>query len=320
MSLVVRGDPRVSAERRKAVKRAMEELNYRPNAAARALAEKRSGLLGVVLPSIANPFFGSIVEALREPASERHFTPLVVFGEESRQLERQAFERFLESGVAGIIAVSTVLEPAEIQRIAAEIPLVVVARDPMGGRIDTVTSANREGGRLAARHALEAGYRHLVYVGRHEPVDGSVSNQRELGYLDAMAEVGRLGEALTVLTGDHTGQMVEEVFDAVGDTDCCFITVNDIVAVEIVAELAIRGIRPGKDVGVIGYDNTYLAGMHGLEITSIDQDYAAMGDAIVELMATRMAAPDLAGRHQLITPHLVKRASTRRRPWGKPIT
>ncbi|MDO4612843.1 MAG: LacI family DNA-binding transcriptional regulator [Actinomycetaceae bacterium] len=318
VSLVVRGDPRVSAERRRAVKAAMAELNYRPNAAARALAERRSGVIGVLVASIANPFFGNVVDYLRGPVAERGLTPLVAFGQEDPSVEAEAIDHFLQIGVAALVLVSPLLDPARVREAAEEVPVVVVARDPMGGKVDTVSSANRMGGLLACRHAIEADYDHIVYVGREKQVDGSVSMQRQIGYLDAMEEAGRRSEALTVLAGHHVGQTIEEVFDRVGSTNCCFIAVNDIIAVEIVAELGLRGIRPGSDVGVIGYDNTYLAGMHGLEITSIDQNYEATGAHIADLVHTRLADPSLAGRHRVIEPHLVKRKSSRRKPWGRP--
>lgn len=295
----------------------MAELNYRPNAAARALAERRSGIVGVVLPAVSNPYFGNIVEALREPSRERHLTPLVAFSQESDRLEAEAIEHFIDTGVAAIVVVAPVLGADRLQEVARQIPLAVVARDPMGGLIDTVTSANRSGGRLASAHAIAAGYSRIVYVGRTKTIDGSVSSRRELGYLDALAEAGRIDEALTVLTGENTGQTIEEVFDEIGSTDCCFVAVNDMVAIEIVAELGLRGIQPGREVGVVGYDNTYLAGLHGFQITSIDPNYADTGAAIIDMLSQRMSAPDIAGRHKTIAPHLVKRASSRRHVWGK---
>nr|WP_263406242.1 LacI family DNA-binding transcriptional regulator [Nanchangia anserum] len=294
----------------------MAELNYRPNAAARALAERRSNIVGVVLPAFSNPYFGNIVEALREPCHDRGLTPLVAFSQESPKIEAEAIDHFIQTGVAAVIVVAPIQAPESLRRVAEDIPLVVAAREPMGGYIDTITSANRTGAKIATQHALDVGYERVIYVGRTHPVDGSVSSRRELGYLDALAQAGRIDEALTVLTKEAVGQTLEEVFDEVGSTNCCFVVVNDMLAIEIVAELGLRGIQPGLEVGVIGYDNTYLAGLHGFQITSMDPNYAATAEAILEAVTERIHQPDLDGRHRTITPHLVKRASSRRHTWG----
>lgn len=320
VSLVVRGDPRVSAQRRRAVKRAMAELNYRPNAAARALVERRSGVIGVLIPSIANPFFGNVVDHLHDPAVMRGYTPLVEFAREDPQREREAIDHFLRIGVAGIVVVAPLLGADDLREFADEAAMAVIARDSMGDRIDTVSSASHRGGFLATAHAIEAGYAHVVYAGRHHPLDGSVLGQRRQGYIDAMAEAGRGEDAFAVDTTSHVGQAIDETFDRVGSTDCCFVALNDLVALEIIAELGARGLTPGLDVGVTGYDNTYLAGMHGFEITSIDQNYSDCADSVMEFLVSRMASPDQPGRHHIVEPTLVRRRSTRRHSWAKPKT
>lgn len=308
VSLVVRGDPRVSPERRAAVEKAMADLGYRANAAARALARNGSNLIGVVLPGLANLFHGEVAEALRAAADERGYVPLLVPISEDAQREVSAVESFLELRVAGLILLSPLLDMATLAAYGAVTPTVVLTRNQAPDNVDLIRSDDRPNARMVTQHLLDRGYRPVSFVGYDRPAEGDSSRSRREGYRDALDEMGLPARMLTA-SHDASGGTRIDGLDEVLAPGTGVVCHNDRIASLVVSRLESLGLRPGVDVGVAGFDNTSLTHVPGASITSVDPNARAIARAAIDALDGR--ATGRTEKRDIVVPsRLIERAST----------
>lgn len=302
VSLVMRGAPNVSPARREAVLRAVAELGYRPNAAAAHLAARRTHLVGLVLPDLRNPFFGDVGEGVRPAAEGLGYGLLMAAGGHDPAVERAAVERFLELRTDALLLISPLLPAEELERVGRAVPTCVIGRRSDSDALDSIRTDEAAGARLVARHLREAGYRRTVHLDV-EPAD-QAGAERRVGLATELPAL----HTHSVGMDDDVGHAVDAVL-AEG-VDAIFAH-NDLVALQVVSALRRIGRRVGHEVGVVGYDDTYLAAMDEFSLTSVNQSAAEQGARAVELVHERLAGRQDA-RHETVAPRLVPRASTTR--------
>ena len=200
VSLVMRGSPRVSEEKRSAVLRAAEELHYRPNAVARSLVRKRSFLIGVMLSDLHNPFFVEVVDGIEQEALAADYHALFNTGGRTAEGESVAIETLLQLRTDGLILASSVLPAREILAAAATTQVVLVARPSRWADVDSVTNDDRAGARMAVEHLIELGHRHIAHI---DGGNGAGARARRAGYAEAMKQHG-LGAQAVAVKGDYT--------------------------------------------------------------------------------------------------------------------
>ena len=307
VSLVMRGSPRVSEEKRTAVLRAAEELHYRPNAVARSLVRKRSFLIGVMLSDLHNPFFVEVVDGIEQEAIAADYHALFNTGGRTAEGESVAIETLLQLRTDGLILASSVLPAREILAAAATTQVVLVARPSRWAEVDSVTNDDRAGARMAVEHLIELGHRRIAHI---DGGKGAGARARRDGYAEAMKQHGL--EAMAV-QGDYTEQGgaagVARLFEKGGRPTAIF-AANDLAAVGALHALEQRGLRVPDDVSLVGYDNTSLAALGHIDLTTIDQPRREIGATAVRLLLDRLDMKRTRARHLLVQPSLVVRATT----------
>lgn len=315
VSLVARDDPRVSERRRDAVLAAMDTLGYRPNVAARALAARRTGFVGICLSDLVNPFHGELIELIRAQCEAVGLTPFIAPVGQDADEERVAVERFMEMNVDGLILVSPVADDDSLDRIGRQAPTVVVTRNAGPASVDLVHTEDQRGARMAVGRLLESGFGPVIYLGPDRRVKGDSSRARIRGYLDALAGSSRIDGGLEPRVelvkagkaGPLVGRLVEQYGRGFGL--CCH---NDLIALEAIGNLQAFGLEPGHDVGVTGFDNVAISAYPGIALTTVDQSTARMASDAVDLLVQRVR-----GRSErtdiALPPRLVVRRSSERR-------
>ncbi len=308
VSLVMREQPNVSAERRRRVLEVAGRLGYRPNAMARSLASRRTRTVGVVLDDLRNPFFAEIAGGVEELASELGYQLLLGAGGRLARRERASLATLLEYRVDGLILVSPRMRAADIGAAAAEVPVVVVGRQLRGVDVDAVLIDERHGTGLVLDHLLALGHERIAHV---DAGRGAGGPQRRSAYLRGMRARGLAAHA-RVIPGDFTeeaGTKAARRLLAERTLPTAVFAANDMVAAGLLGEFDRAGVDVPGHVSIVGYDNISIAHLAHVSLTTVDQPRSAMGRMALELLLERIdhRRPTVV---RLVEPTLVIRSTT----------
>lgn len=317
VSRVLNDHPNVRAQTREAVLRAIEQLGYRRNSAARALVTRRSGVLGVVTTGSA--LFGPASTLLGiELAAREHGYVVTVATVTSFEPSRMSamVEQFLEQRVEGIIVVAPQVDATRaILELGAPVPIVMVSSssvDARGAGVSPVRSVSVDqvaGGRLATEHLVALGHRDVLHVaGPHDWFD---ARARLVGWRGALQ--GSPGATGALVVGDWTAdfgyecglRLVKEGLPS------AIFAANDQIALGLLRAFWERGLVVPRDVSVVGFDDIAGADHFIPPLTTVRQDFEALGRRALTAI-DRMVAGDEPETAPLV-PELVVRGSTARR-------
>ena len=285
VSLVMNNSSKVSEAKRQAVLHAAEQLGYRPNLHARNLAQARTKTLGMIINDIHNPFFAEVVYGVEAAADDYGFDVLILNGGRDAERERRAVETHLQFQVEALILVGPKLDDDDIVRASAVVPTVVVAsgRDNPGS--DTITTDEERGAALAVQHLVELGHTDIVHI------DGAAnisSRARSRGYEKAMRS---LGLEPRILRGGDDEADAEAAIVNLAETDSmptAIFAFNDLVAAGALSTLEAAGLRVPDDVSVVGYDNTFIAELNHMSLTTVNQPRHQMGQLAIRTVLERI--------------------------------
>lgn len=296
------------------VRSAADQLGYVPLQAAQQLRAGRSGLLGMTVINIANPFFADMVAGAEDAASRAGLRILVGNASDEVAKERDHLELFERVHVEGaLVSPFGPLEPW-LQRLRQrDIPVVLVDAVDHGGEIPSVSFDDLAGGRLAAEHLLETGRRRLAFAGAR----AEVRQVRERLHGARMAVAACPGATLEPIWTERTTSALGRAFgEQLAERDPAdrpdgVLASNDHLAIGLVHGLISRGVRVPDDVAVVGYDDIEFAAIAAVPLTSVRQPAREMGRTAAEILLARIAGTSGAGVGNVVyRPQLVVRAST----------
>lgn len=308
VSLALSGSPKVASKSRARIERAAQELGYRPNAAARSLAAKKSRTLGVLVLDLHNPVFAEILDGVQTEVRQHGFTTMLVSGGEDPALERSEIDTLQQFQIEGLILISHRLTETMLREIAGEIPTVTVTRDDIAiARMDMVCNDDVAGGHMAVDHLVSLGHQRIVCLSGG---DNPVSHSRAQGYLEAMAEHGLSGSAQIVAGGltDTAGYRAAQ--EALALSPTALFVANDIAAMGAIAAVEEAGLDVPGDISVIGYDGIRLAGLRSVNLTTVAQPLAELGRLAATRLLERLVDPTRLSQHDQVSSKLVVRGTT----------
>ncbi|MFC7486127.1 LacI family DNA-binding transcriptional regulator [Knoellia sp. CPCC 206453] len=312
VSRVINGSPKLRPETRDKVLAAIERLGYRPNTAARALVRGRTGIIGII--GTAAVEFGptSIHRTVEQAAREAgFFASSVNLAEMTRESLDGAIEHLMTVGVEGIVMIAghdAALEIVRAQR--SGIPFVVVEGDLSKGAL-TVGVDQVAGARMATQHLLDLGHREIAHVSG--PLDWTEARARLEGWRGALLDAGvRPAEPIVGDWSSQSGYAAGLAVCEMPDVTAVF-AANDQMAIGILRALHECGRAVPGDISVVGFDDVPEAEYLIPPLTTVRQDFPAVGRRAIEVIQEAMQDGELTPS-PLLHPVLVVRDSTARRP------
>jgi DNA-binding LacI/PurR family transcriptional regulator len=316
VSRVVNGSPKVSADVRRIVEKAIDRLGYVPNRAARSLVTRKSDSIAVVITEPASrlfndPFFPRLVRGISAALSVRDLQLVLLMPNDADDEQRTV--RYLTAGhVDGVILVSLHgNDPLPDQLAARRIPSVVLGRPPRGVDVDFVDADNRDGARRATTHLVERGCRRIATI--TGPRDMVAGIDRLAGYRDALADAGIAIDDGLIATGDFTQAGGEAAMERLlrdrPDLDAVFCA-SDLMAVAALGVLQAAGRHVPDDVAIVGYDDSPIATTTRPALTSVRQPIEEMGREMVHLLTGGIEQNGRVARHIVLATELIARASS----------
>ncbi|MFJ4208756.1 LacI family DNA-binding transcriptional regulator [Paenarthrobacter sp. NPDC089675] len=306
VSFAFRGEPGVSGETRQAIFDAAKRLGYRPNAVAADLARKHRSAVGLYLMDIRNEIYADILSGVRTALLQGRSRLILSVSRSIDGEDRDALESLIEARV-GIVIAATLLDSDEkVHEVAAAVPLVSVTR-PVEG-VDSVYSDDALGARVATEHLLSLGHTRIAHLAG-PAYDGHVVRRR--AYEATMHDAGLAHR--TLCAEDFTqesGQRAAGLLLDQTERPTAIFAHNDQLALGAREAAYARGLSIPEDLSLVGYDNTRTAGLHGIELTSVDLRAVELGRVAGEVALHRLSNPDAPAADRRLTPKLVVRHST----------
>jgi DNA-binding LacI/PurR family transcriptional regulator len=304
----------VAPDTRRRILAAAKAVGYRPNAIARSLNTRRSGIVGVVITEIANPFYARLLEALGGALQARGLLPLVAVAPDPQATD-ELLAHLLSYQVDGAVVASAMLSSGIAARCAAaRTPVVLVDRraGARGPQAALVGADNLGGGRLVADLLAAAGHRRPAFLAGIE--ETSTSDERERGFVQGLTAHGLALAAREVGRFSYAGglEAAARLLARPDRPDAVFCA-NDEMALGVMDAARTRfGLRIPDDLSVVGFDDTPSAALAAYRLTTVAQDVAALAEAAVAALEDPPPAGRRAAPQRRIPCRLVLRDSARR--------
>ena len=305
VSLAYRDAYGVSPEKRDAILAAGKKLGYRPNRVAAQLAGKQQLTVGVYLQDLHNEIFADIFDGIREVADTAGKHMVLTVGRIDGSKDIEALETLLENRVDIIIAAGLTVSDKALRRYTSRTRIVSVSRVIPGA--DSVYSDNQLGAELATRHLIDSGHTQIAFIA-NPASDGYLD--RRIGYERTMLEASL---PPMVVEGSYSRNAVaditHELFDVPTPPTAIFAH-NDQAAMGVMDALAELKLKPGKDVAVVGYDNSSISKSPTSALTTVDVRGNEMGRLAAEVALSRLESPNQATILKFTQPTLVVRSTS----------
>lgn len=315
---------RMSADTQSRIRRTVDALDYRPSGAARQLRTGASPMLGLLVPTVANAFFGELAVAMEHAAREKGFRIILCNTLQSASAEREFWLDLSSLGVKGVICSSAVVTNSQLEEYCA-LGLSVVAVDERGpdampDDVDFVTVDHTRSIEIAVDHLIAHGHSKIAYIADCDTTTFSRRSKAE-GFKTAMVNRSlsdvRLITPKSSISGLNFGgteladlgrQGVDQIFDRYPDTTA-IVTFNDMTAIGALEALRSRGIDVPGDVSIVGIDGISFGEIVSPKLTSVREPLELTANAAVSCLWERIVGGRKQRRDVIIAPELLERGS-----------
>ena len=293
------------------VRKAAEELGYRPNVLARAMVSGRSRIIGLIVAYLENQFYPIALELLSNALQARGYHILIFTAPNSTDGIEGVMQDLMDYQVDGIIAASVSMSSDLSERAQAlGIPVVLFNRSQNDVGVSNVTSANRLGGRKVAEFLLAGGHERIAHIAGWQ--GSSTGRDRQAGFLEALEEAGQVPFAL--VDGMYKREVAKscavQLLSGQTRPDAIFVG-NDHMAFAVIDAVREAGLTPGRDISIVGFDDVPLASWGAYDLTTLRQPVNRMVDSTVDLILGQIESGDAVPQEIEIEGKLILRGSAR---------
>lgn len=316
VSNVINNYPHVSDDVRARVLAAIEELDYRPNHAARSLRSGRSRIIGLAVPELDVAYFSELARLVVEVAQKRGLTVMIMQTLGDRDRELAVVNGTSTQFVEGLIYSPVALGGADLEGRRDRTPIVLLGERSSQGLVDHVGIDNVAAARTATEHLIEIGRRRIAFIGSQRAATSEIAQLRTAGYRQALESAGLKVESRLIIptAGYHRKDgllaMRKLLKRAGGPPDAVFCA-TDLVAQGAIRALLEHGLRVPEDVAVAGFDDIDEGRYSTPTLTTISPDKRQIAETAVDrLLARAQSKTDLPVNDTVTGFTLVVREST----------
>lgn len=322
VSRVVNNEPGVTTELAERVRRAIADLEYRPDISAASLrrSDRRTGAVGVALDDVSNPFSSAVLRGVEDVARRDATVVFTASLDSDARREREVLHSFVARRVDGIILTPTAEDTSWLATdVLPYSPVVAIDRRASGQAVDTVLSTNMLGAEQAVRHLIDHGHRRIAFLGDRETLTTAV--ERRLGYLQALSRAGIdvvPGFVLADLRGESDAESrTLGLFAGDGEHPTAVFAAQNLLTAGVIR--ALQRLDLHHRIALVGFDDVPLGDLVRPGVTVIAQDAPTIGREAARLLVERIAAgpaasADLPARTVLVPTRLIRRGSGEIRP------
>lgn len=311
VSYVINGKPGVGEETRRKILRIMEEMKFHPNAMARGLAGRSTGMLGLVIPDITDMFYASIIRGVEAKANDFGYTLTLCTTHGRREKEESVVDVFTSGRVDGVILMTYYLDGEYFNELKGRgIPFVTIDNPPPDESIYSIMVDNEEAGYRATDYLARLGHRRIAFI--HGPEDSVSSGKRFRGYLRALEDhgipfcEGFVGRGDFLKAGGYTAAKALLALDT---RPTAVFAANDQMAIGALGAASDWGMRVPEDVSIIGVDDIEAAALVKPPLTTLRQPTYEMGSMAVEILLSLIRGEEPEPRRISLHAELVVRGS-----------
>ncbi|EPX9363112.1 HTH-type transcriptional regulator GalR [Aeromonas veronii] len=313
VSRVINNSPKASQASRDAVFKAMHELNYHPNANARALAHQNNETLGLIVADVSDPFFGTMVKAVEQVAQATGNFLLIGNGYHDAAKEKHVIEQLIGHRCSGLVVHAKMLPDEELIQMMSYVPgMVLINRIVPGFESRCVALDDRYGSWLATRHLIQEGHKKIGFLCSNHQI--SDSQDRMQGYLDALQEHNIPVDERLISRGSPDelgGEAAMTELLSRGQQMTAVVCYNDSMAAGALSVLSDNGIEVPQELSLVGFDDVLISRYLRPRLTTVRYPIIAMATQAAELAIALAKGGPLPQTTHMFSPTLVRRHSVR---------
>jgi LacI family transcriptional regulator len=305
---------KISDETKQQIKKAAEELGYRPNTLARGLRLQQTNEIGIVVPDISNPFFSALIKSFATELRRGGYNFIVYESDENIALERASIRSLLEKRVDGFIIASVGLDFSHLRKLCETgVPLVTVDRCFDALDVDSVSVDNVKGALLAVSHLIREGHSRIAFI---QGLPGTYANEARLhGYKLALEQAGFPIDDRLIVGDDFrsmNGYLETKLLLKMASPPSAIFTAGDLIALGALEACRENGYQIPNDISLITFDDPVFATYLSPALTAVEQPISKMAEMAVAMLYRRMRTPNDERRQVLLEPKLNVRNSVAR--------
>lgn len=313
VSRVLNDDPKVAPSTREKVLAVVKENNYVLNVNSRTMRTKKSQKVLVLIPTIVNSFYSKILQGIEARAEENNYDVLIAISNLEETREKKYLDMLRTKQVDGAISLFSLMEATKIDQLAKKYPFVQACEPVIGSHTSTVTVDNRQAIYDVTCEFIKDGHQRIAMIsGDYYKYS---ERNRERGYRDALEDHNiPFDPSLIVKTyyRYNDGSKSLKQLLMMKNPPTAVICVSDSLAIGAVNELIAQGKKPGKDVAIIGFDNTSITKNFVPSISTIAQPRFDIGVNAFDLLMEKLTSLESSIKSVILPYDIIHRESTKR--------
>lgn len=313
VSRVLNDDPKVAPSTREKVLAVVKENNYVLNVNSRTMRTKKSQKVLVLIPTIVNSFYSKILQGIEARAEEHNYDVLIAISNLEETREKKYLDMLRTKQVDGAISLFSLMAADKIDQLAKKYPYVQACEPSIGSHTSSVTVDNRQAIYDVTNEFIKDGHQRIAMISGDYYKYSELN--RERGYRDALEDNGMpFDPSLIVKTyyRYNDGSTSLKKLLSMKNPPTAVICVSDSLAIGAVNELIAQGKTPGKDVAIIGFDNTSITKNFVPSISTIAQPRFDLGVNAFDLLMEKLTSIDSSNKRVILPYDIIHRESTKR--------